>query len=110
MAAAVKDGPFLAEFGTTDFQPEIKTGKLFFVSMGSGQMLANPFLAFVCRVLWDSKMPDVARQIWRVLGTCAYNQVGPRAGWPAHTLGNAAPGQRCVGSGRTRYTRICAVY
>jgi hypothetical protein len=59
MAAAVKDGPFLAEFGTTDFQPEIKTGKLFFVSMGSGQMLADPFLAFVCRVLWDNKMPDV---------------------------------------------------
>jgi hypothetical protein len=59
IAAAVTDGPFLAEFGTTDFQPEIKTGKLFFVSMGSGQMLADPFLAFVCRVLWGSKMPDV---------------------------------------------------
>jgi hypothetical protein len=59
IAAAVKDGPFLAEFGTTDFQPEIRTGKLFFVSMGSGQMLADPFLAFVCRVLWRGQMPDV---------------------------------------------------
>ena len=59
MAAAVKDGPFLAEFGTTDFQPELKTGKIFFVSMGSGQMLADPFLAFACRVLWDDKIPDV---------------------------------------------------
>jgi hypothetical protein len=27
--------------------------------MGSGQMLADPFLAFVCTVLWGGKMPDV---------------------------------------------------
>jgi hypothetical protein len=59
MAAAVKDGPFLAEFGTTDFQAEMKTGKIFFGSMGSGQMLADPFLAFVCRVLWKNEMPTV---------------------------------------------------
>jgi hypothetical protein len=59
MAAAVKDGPFLAEFATTNFQAEMKTGKIFFVSMGSGQMLADPFLAFVCRVLWNNEMPTV---------------------------------------------------
>jgi hypothetical protein len=55
----LKDGPFLAEFATNDFQPEIKTDKLFFVSMGSGQMLADPFLAFVSKVLWKNKMPAV---------------------------------------------------
>jgi hypothetical protein len=27
--------------------------------MGSGQLLADPFLAFVSRVLWDGKMPTV---------------------------------------------------
>jgi hypothetical protein len=59
MAAAVTDGPFLAEFATTNFQAELKTGKIFFGSMGSGQMLADPFLAFVCRVLWDNEMPTV---------------------------------------------------
>jgi 20S proteasome alpha/beta subunit len=59
VAAHLKDGPLLAEFGTSDFQPEIKTEKLFFVSMGSGQMLADPFLAFVSKVLWKSKMPTV---------------------------------------------------
>lgn len=58
-AAANKDGPYLAEFGQTDFQVELKVGKTFFVSMGSGQMLSDPFLAFVCRVLWGSTMPDV---------------------------------------------------
>jgi 20S proteasome alpha/beta subunit len=61
LAAANKEGPYLAEFGTTDFQAELKGGKIFFVSMGSGQMLADPFLAFVCRVLWDNKMPGVDR-------------------------------------------------
>ena len=44
---------------TGDFQPEIKAEKLFFVSMGSGQMLADPFLAFVSKVLWKNKMPTV---------------------------------------------------
>jgi hypothetical protein len=61
MAAVVKDGPFLAEFGSTDFQPELKVGKLFFGSMGSGQMYADPFLAFVCRVLWKNEMPSIDR-------------------------------------------------
>ena len=61
IAAAAQDGPFLAEFGTADFQPEMKVGKIFFVSMGSGQLLADPFLSFVCRVLWRSEMPNVDR-------------------------------------------------
>lgn len=59
MGAAVKDGPFLAEFGTKNFHAEMKTGRLFFGSMGSGQMLADPFLAFVCRVLWSNANPTV---------------------------------------------------
>jgi hypothetical protein len=59
IAANLKDGPCLAEFGTNDFQPEIKGEKIFFVSMGSGQMLADPFLSFVSRVLWKGKMPTV---------------------------------------------------
>jgi 20S proteasome alpha/beta subunit len=59
IAAHLKDGPILIEYGTNDFQPEIKTEKLFFVSMGSGQVLADPFLAFVSKVLWKSKMPTV---------------------------------------------------
>ena len=33
MAAAVKDGPFLAEFSTIDFQAELKVGRIFFGSM-----------------------------------------------------------------------------
>jgi Proteasome subunit len=59
MVAPFKDGPCLVEFATTDFQPEIKKDKMFFVSMGSGQVLADPFLAFVSRVLWKNKMPSI---------------------------------------------------
>lgn len=59
MAAPVTDGPFLAEFATKNFSAEMKAGRIFFGSMGSGQMLADPFLAFVCRVLWSNEMPTV---------------------------------------------------
>jgi predicted proteasome-type protease len=59
MAAALKGEPCLVEFGTSDFQPELKEGNVFFVSLGSGQFLADPFLAFVKRVLWKDRMPTV---------------------------------------------------
>jgi hypothetical protein len=59
MAVVINNEPFLVEYGTTDFQPEIKDGNLFYVSMGSGQVLADPFLQFVSRVMWGNKMPTV---------------------------------------------------
>lgn len=61
LIAAIHGGdPFLVEYDTIKFQPEIKEGNIFFVSMGSGQMLADPFLAFVSRVMWKGVMPTVA--------------------------------------------------
>jgi hypothetical protein len=59
LAAPVGDRAELVEFGLLDFQPERKTGNIHFVSMGSGQILADPFLAFVSRVLWGGRQPDV---------------------------------------------------
>lgn len=59
MAAPLDQKPRLIEFGSMDFQPEFRDGKLFFASAGSGQLLADPFLAFVSRVLWKGKMPTV---------------------------------------------------
>jgi hypothetical protein len=60
IAAVVKGGEHcLIEYGTADFQPEFKEDKLFYVSTGSGQSLADPFLAFVDRVLWNNTMPTV---------------------------------------------------
>lgn len=59
VAACIKGHPYLIEYATNNFQPEFKEEKLFLVSMGSGQPLADPFLAFVSRVLWKNTLPDV---------------------------------------------------
>jgi hypothetical protein len=59
MAAPVDGMAQLVEFGSSDFQPEIKRDQIHFVAMGSGQVLAEPFMAFVSRVLWGGKPPDV---------------------------------------------------
>ena len=66
----------LVEFGAVDLQPEIKNDNLFFVSMGSGQSLADPFLAFVARVLWSNAPPTTERAmfgvLWALTHTVAY--------------------------------------
>ena len=59
MAAPLDGAAQLIEFGLLDFQPEIRRDRLHFVSMGSGQVLADPFLAFVSRVLWGGQQPNV---------------------------------------------------
>ena len=59
LAAPMPDEGELVEFSLPDFQPERKLGKLHYVSMGSGQILADPFLAFVSRVLRNKKEPSV---------------------------------------------------
>jgi len=59
LACPFGDKPELTEFGWTDFQPERKTPRMHFVSTGSGQVLADPFLAFASRVLWKEQQPDV---------------------------------------------------
>ena len=59
MAFPLDGAAQLVEFGSLDFQPEIKKDQIHFVAMGSGQVLAEPFLAFVSRVLWGGNPPDV---------------------------------------------------
>ena len=59
LAAPIENNAHLVEFGIADFQPELKDGKITFVAMGSGQMLAEPFVAFVRRVLWADGEPNV---------------------------------------------------
>src|SRR6185295_7969871 len=41
-----KGGPQLCEFQTSNFQPELKDTGTWFVSMGSGQLIADSYLAF----------------------------------------------------------------
>ena len=63
--AALMAAPFakeieLIEFAQSDLQPEKKAHPLHFVSIGSGQQVADPFLAFVNRMLWKSQLPTLA--------------------------------------------------
>lgn len=67
LAAPMEGCAELVEFDTCGFQPEFKTSQRAFVAMGQGQTLADPFLAFVSRVLWRKREPTVATGI---VGVC----------------------------------------
>ena len=60
MAAPFAKQMELVEFAGNNFQPEIKAHPLHYVSAGSGQMLADPFLAFVDRIVWKQTLPSLA--------------------------------------------------
>lgn len=108
LAARFSDDVHLIEFGLLDFQPEIKTSPLHFVSIGSGQNLADPFLAFVNRVIWKNEKPNISMGLlgvyWVLKHTCdfAHGLVGPpikvgvlrnQNGWNASILEDADLGQ-----------------
>ena len=48
----------LIEFGLADFQPEVKTDANWYVSMGSGQAVADPLLGFVRAIFWGDTPPN----------------------------------------------------
>ncbi len=63
LVAYISKGSFnLCEFAIADFQPELKTkeSKLWFVSMGCGQFITDPFLGFMRRVFFKDRLPTVA--------------------------------------------------
>ena len=59
----------LCEFSVTDFQPEQKTERLWYCSMGSAQPITDPFLAFIREVFWDTGLPTVQEAIFAVTWT-----------------------------------------
>jgi 20S proteasome alpha/beta subunit len=56
---ALDNKPYLCEFPASDFQPEFKTERFWYCSMGSGQPITDPFLALMREVFWDSGLPTV---------------------------------------------------
>src|SRR3972149_7629624 len=48
----------LCEFQVRDFQPEIKTEHLWYVSIGSGQLIADPFLGLMRKIFWPKGQPE----------------------------------------------------
>lgn len=54
----------LVEFALRDFQPEFKDGNIWYVSMGSGQLIVDPFLAFIRDVFWNGGPPTIQDAIF----------------------------------------------
>jgi hypothetical protein len=59
VALSIDRRPQLIEFAVKDFQPEHKTEDQWFSAMGSGQSLADPYLALMRRSVWEDGQPDV---------------------------------------------------
>lgn len=49
----------LCEFAINDLQPELKTAGIWYASMGSGQLIADPFLGLMRQVFWSDGMPSL---------------------------------------------------
>lgn len=57
----------LCEFAIKDMQPELKTKETFwFVSMGSGQRIVDPFLGFMRKVFFSERCPNLKEGIFVV--------------------------------------------
>lgn len=60
LAYSVDEQFFLCEFALKDFQPEWKDENIWYVSIGSGQLITDPFLGLMRRVYWKDALPNVA--------------------------------------------------
>lgn len=54
----------LCEFQVSNFQPELKDNKIWYVSMGSGQYIADPFLGLMRQVFWEDGLPACSEGIF----------------------------------------------
>lgn len=49
----------LCEFASSDFQPELKVDPIWFSSMGSGQLIGDPFMALMREIFWGKGSPSL---------------------------------------------------
>jgi hypothetical protein len=71
VAFPLADSPCLLQFSQL-CQPEEANAELPFVSIGSGQPVADPFLSFLRRILWPEKMPTVSDGVLAALWTVTH--------------------------------------
>lgn len=82
VACPAREGPLLLELpgGVAGFQPEVKTDELWYVSVGSGQLIVDPFLAFFRSIFWKDRPPNLHGGIfitlWALLHACEVNPGG----------------------------------
>ena len=87
VALAAKDGPHLVQFDC-ECCPEVTTKDLPFVSIGSGQIIADPFLAFLRRIFWENRLPPISDGIFAVVWTLEHaHATAPGGIAPPITLG-----------------------
>lgn len=68
LMAFAANGKFnLCEFAVDDFQPELKTDNIWYVAMGSGQNIGDPFLGLMRRIFWKDTPPKISGGIFAVL-------------------------------------------
>jgi 20S proteasome alpha/beta subunit len=60
----------LCEFATSNFQPELKRD-IWYVSMGSGQPIADPCLGFIRQAFWADGVPSSEDGVFAVVWTLA---------------------------------------
>ena len=66
LAFASIEGLQLCEFSVQDLQPEFKTPENWFVSLGSGQPITDPFLGMLRRVFFAKSRPKLSEAIFAV--------------------------------------------
>ena len=59
----------LCEYDTVSMQPELKTDQLWYVSMGSGQIITDPFLGFIRKIFWHDDKPSLQQGILTAIWT-----------------------------------------
>ena len=59
----------LCEFDPSTMQPELKTDSLWYVSMGSGQIITDPFLGFIRKIFWHDGKPSLQQGILTAIWT-----------------------------------------
>ena len=64
VATPCKQNAELIEFYLQDLQPEVKDVNNWYVSIGSGQNVADPLLGFVRQVFWGNQLPNYQEGIF----------------------------------------------
>ncbi len=81
MGFVCKKVPHLCEFALSDFQPELKTDRIWYCSMGSAQYITDPFLGLMREIYWDGGVPPTVHEgaftaTWALEHACKVNPGG----------------------------------
>lgn len=69
LAFAHNNDFFLCEFDQSNLQPELKNDQIWYVSIGSGQLMSDPFLGFIRKIFWKNGMPTINEGIFSAVWT-----------------------------------------